>query len=66
MSNVITKSSDGVFSVDSAALSKYSHYQYVRFYSIGNGPVFVKAILQGWNGKKWVRAKAKLTKEEQE
>jgi hypothetical protein len=58
-----TRISDGSITALSTIFNKYSHYQYLRWYSIGNGTVFTKAILQGWNGKKWVRAKAKSAQE---
>lgn len=56
--NIVRNGSNYSLSVSSETINKYSHYQHLRAFSTASG-VSVKATLQGWNGKKWVRAKAK-------
>ncbi len=45
---------------------KYSHYQYLRYHILVVGDKY-RIILQGWNGKRWVRARSRpVDKEEKE
>lgn len=57
---VVHMTPDGELQVPPETMKKYMHYRFVRFaWSASTDGHPTKAILQGHNGKKWVRVKAK-------
>ena len=57
--SIVQRLSDGSVSVLSQTWEKYRHYQYLRVYMTAWGDGKTTSVLQGYNGKKWVRVKAK-------